>query len=110
MKLPNPDRAVIDLEKLVNYGLNPEHPRGKHKARVFAATLGLKQEDALELQRAIFAAAQTHEATLTERDKYGQRYVIDFTMTTVLGSALVRSAWIVLTAEDFPRLVTCYVL
>lgn len=26
--------------KLTGYCLNPEHPRGKHKARVFASALG----------------------------------------------------------------------
>jgi hypothetical protein len=33
MKLPNPKRAVVDIAKLRDYILNPEHPRGRHKAR-----------------------------------------------------------------------------
>jgi hypothetical protein len=36
MKLPGADVAIVDVEKLTGYCLNPEHPRGKHKARVFA--------------------------------------------------------------------------
>lgn len=35
MKLPNAERAVVDVRKLRNYCLNAEHPRGQHKARVF---------------------------------------------------------------------------
>ncbi len=41
MKLPNGERAVVDIIKLQDYCLNPAHPRGQHKARVFAAALGL---------------------------------------------------------------------
>ncbi len=44
MKLPNSDRAVVDIAKLRDYCLNPAHPRGRHKARVFAAALGLTAE------------------------------------------------------------------
>ena len=40
--------GVVDLLKLTGYCLNPEHPRGKHKARVFA-TLGFTAENAEEL-------------------------------------------------------------
>lgn len=35
MKLPNADRAVVDLRKLRDYCLSQEHPRGQHKARLF---------------------------------------------------------------------------
>ena len=37
MKMPGGEAAIVDLAKLTGYCLNPEHPRGKHKARVFAA-------------------------------------------------------------------------
>ncbi|MBW4564553.1 MAG: hypothetical protein KME32_26170 [Mojavia pulchra JT2-VF2] len=35
MKLLNPERAIVETEKIAGYCLNPEHPQGKHKARVF---------------------------------------------------------------------------
>lgn len=41
MKLPNAEYAIVDKDKIENYCLNLEHPRGKHKARVFIRTLGL---------------------------------------------------------------------
>ncbi|WP_347277307.1 DUF6883 domain-containing protein [Leptolyngbya sp. FACHB-671] len=41
MKLPNAESAFIDLNKLRSYSLNLQHDRGKHKARLFAAILGL---------------------------------------------------------------------
>jgi hypothetical protein len=110
MKLPNPERAVVDVEKLRDYCLSREHPRGRHKARVFAAALGLIASDAEELRDAPLIAARTHDAIPTERDEYGQRYVVDFIMTRQGRQARVRSSWIVRRGEDFPRLTSCYVL
>src|SRR5262249_39406349 len=40
-KLPNGERVRIPMEKLTDYCLNPDHPRGRDKARVFAALLGI---------------------------------------------------------------------
>jgi hypothetical protein len=50
MLLPGADRAVVDIVKLRYYCLSPTHPRGRHKARVFAATVGLAAADAEELR------------------------------------------------------------
>ena len=80
MKLPGAERAVVDMAKLRGYCLNPSHPRGRHKARVFAAALGLTAADADLLREALLIAALHHKATLGERDDYGQRYVLDFQM------------------------------
>jgi hypothetical protein len=110
VKLPNPEHAVVDLEKLRDYCLSVEHPRGRHKARVFAAALGLSADDAEQLRTAILAAARTKEVVRARRDEFGQRYVLDFAMATSFGQARVRSGWIVRTGEDFPRLTSCYVL
>lgn len=38
-QLPNGKHAVIPMEKLVGYCLNPTYARGKEKARVFASFL-----------------------------------------------------------------------
>ena len=89
--------------KLTHYWLNPVHPHGRHKARVFASALGMAQRDVDRLRGAFLAAAR-EEATLGVRDAYGQRYVLDFLMDGLSGQAMVRSSWIVLTGEDFPRL------
>ena len=45
-----------------------------------------------------------------EADEYGERYMLDFLVVRGERKALIRSAWIVLKDEDFPRLTTCYVL
>jgi hypothetical protein len=33
--LPNAENAVVEIRKLSEYCLNPEHPKGKDKARLF---------------------------------------------------------------------------
>lgn len=109
-KLPNADRVVVEIEKLRNYCLNPAHPRGHHKARVFAARLGITREHAELMRIALIGAAWTRDATPTMLDDFGQRYVIDFDMKGPSGTGLIRSSWIVKAGEDFARLTTCYVL
>lgn len=44
-RLPNYEHALIDDNKLRNYCLNPDHPVGKHKAKVFLAALKLKKKE-----------------------------------------------------------------
>ena len=109
-KLPNPENAIVDMRKLHDYCLSLEHPRGRHKARVFSSALDLTADDSEELRRALLSAAVSEEAVPTEEDKHGQRYMLDFQMSTETGSATVRSGWIVRSGEDFPRFTSCWVL
>ncbi len=62
MKIPNADKAVVDIRKLREYCLSMDHPRGKHKARVFRTVLGLTANDAEELQKTLLAIVLTHDA------------------------------------------------
>jgi hypothetical protein len=72
VKLRNPGRAVVEIEKLRDYCLNPAHPRGRHKARIFALRLGLTSSDAETLRQALIHAAAGSEAIATFEDEYGQ--------------------------------------
>ena len=91
MKLPNAQRAVVEIEKLRDYCLSVNHPRGRHKARVFATALGIAADDAEELRQKILSAVLEEEASPTEHDEYGQRYIVDFTMKWQGKDAVVRS-------------------
>jgi hypothetical protein len=44
-KLPYAQNAVIEIVKLRDYCLSTEHPRGRHKSRVFHEALGLTVDD-----------------------------------------------------------------
>ena len=59
MKLPNADRAIVEIEKLRDYCLSSSHPRGRHEARVFINALGITADDAQELTQAILYAVTT---------------------------------------------------
>jgi len=110
MKVPGAERAFIDERKLVEYCLNPGHPRGRHKARVFLSTLGFAESSAPIIRTALFDAILANDAVVSEIDEYGQRFTVDFPMAGPSGNAMVRSIWIIRTGEDFPRLVSCYIL
>jgi len=91
MLLPHGTRAIVDIRKLRNYCLNLDSPRGSHKARVFAAALGMTVVDASKLREKLLEVARTGEAQHGELDMYGQRYIIDFELETAVGKATVRS-------------------
>ena len=73
MITPNADRAVVDIRKLRDYCLDPEHDEGKHKARLFKAAFGITSNDASVLREALLQAVKIHDAKLGRRDGYGQR-------------------------------------
>jgi hypothetical protein len=110
MKLPNGDRAVVDMRKLRDYCLSARHPRGRHKARVFASVLGIYENDAELLRGALLEAALNREVLLGRADIYGQRYILNFEISGPAGRGTVRSFWMVRAGESFPRLTSCFVM
>ena len=108
MKMPGGDAAIVDGRKLTGYCLNPEHPRGKHKARVFA-TLGFTAENADELRAALLKAAANNDAQAAASDQFGDRYVLEFEIEGPQAKGIVRSTWIVRRGERAPRLTSCFV-
>ena len=108
MKMPGGDAAIVDRRKLTGYCLNSEHPRGKHKARVFA-TLGFTAENADELRAALLKAAASNGAQAAAPDQFGDRYVLEFEIERPQGNGIVRSTWIVRRGERAPRLTSCFV-
>jgi hypothetical protein len=110
VKLPNADQAVVDLDKLRGYCLNPAHPRGRHKARVFAAALGITAREAAWLRMAFLRAARQRHAVAGRADAHGRRYHLDLEVFGPKGAAPVRTTWIIRAGETAPRLTSCFVL
>jgi hypothetical protein len=110
VRLANANLAVIDLRKLREYSLNPDHPRGAHKARVFASALGYTFDDAERLREEILRAAVSQEAIKVKDDRYGSHYVVDFDLRSSSRSVTVRACWLVADAGEIPRLTSCFVL
>ena len=109
MKLPGGDGAFVDDEKLIGYCLNPEHPEGRHKARVFLSALGIDRSAWQALKQVLLRAAESETAEIAGPTGHGDLYVLDFAMEHEGRSAIVRSVWMVRGTEQFPRLVSCYV-
>ena len=110
MRVPNAEKATVDIRKLTEYLLNPEHEDGQHKARLFRRTLGIGSEGAVELREALLRAVRHQDAVFGRFDRFGQRYTVDFKFQWKGKSAIIRSGWIVEHESDVPRLTTAYPL
>lgn len=109
MRLPNCHKAVVEIEKLRDYSLNPNHPVGKHKARVFKAALGITLSDAEWLRERALEIALSDDAIPGAASVFGDKYVIDSVLEYKGMSAVVRFSWIIEFGTEFPRLTSCYV-
>jgi hypothetical protein len=110
MRLPNGDRADLG-NKLEDYALNPLHPEGRHKARVFASVLGIGPGNSRLLCDAIRGAAASSTDVESRGDNgFGRVFVLKIPLETPAGRAVVLTAWVVRHGEDFPRLTTCYIV
>jgi hypothetical protein len=108
MNLPNGDRAIIPIEKLLGYCLNPEHSKGKHKARVFKSALGITAENVDELIRLIRQAAIDGVVVQELETALGREFKLDW---TILGTDAIelRTIWIISQGSIDPQLVSAFI-
>lgn len=107
MKLPNGDQAEIPTQKLIGYCLNPEHPSGKHKARVFKSRLGITANNVNTLQELIQMAAIEGEVVQQDTTTFGQVYKVDWIILDTSGVEL-RTIWKVTAKNPNPRLISAF--
>lgn len=110
MLLPNADKALISLEKLMDYCLSLNHPTGKNKAKVFYSILGISHTNAQELRDIILNEIVVNECVEKDEDAFGKRYEVLFRLRKNNREAKICTAWMIRTGEDFPRLTTCYLI
>jgi hypothetical protein len=108
MKLPNGERAIIPLEKLTGYCLNPNHSKGKHKARVFKAVLNIDATNADVLYHLIQQAALAGEVVEQVLTAQGQIFKVDWELHGTDGEQL-RTTWEIAHGTELPRLVTAFI-
>ena len=105
--LPSAAQAVIDAAKIKSYALNPDHPVGGNKARVFDSALGFNQSNADEFISQVQQGVMNNTATLGKLDNYGQRYTVIIPMTGPNGNTVpVLTGWILDPGSTIPRLTT----
>jgi hypothetical protein len=106
--LPNVKNAVIDPRKLV-YCLDPDHPTGRHKARVLRSALGFRRGDEPDLERLIRAIVVRESAHRRGTTPLGEeRWVVQSLMECNSGPMRLVTAWVVRPEIGVPRLVSCY--
>ena len=111
-QLPRAERAVIAPAKLRDYCLNPEHPTGRNKARVFASALGIHQADWQYLADQLLAGVQTAPISRIEVKPDGTGYEVIVSVDGLNGAtAPVKSGWFIDAepADAPPRLTSAYV-
>jgi hypothetical protein len=108
MKLPNSDRALIPMEKLTGYCLNPNHSKGKHKARVFQSVLNLTADNADVLSALIQQAAIFGNVVQQDFTPQGQIFKVDWEIPNTDGRKL-RTTWEITHSSEIPRLITAFI-
>ncbi|WP_425504931.1 DUF6883 domain-containing protein [Puniceicoccus vermicola] len=89
--------------------MSPNHPRGKHKARVFETVLGISQDDWSLLEAAIRKSLSGAEWEFDGKDRYGSRFHVDLQIRLNERVGRIRTLWIVRKNENNPRLTSCFI-
>lgn len=90
--------------------LDPEHPRGRHKARVFRSALGIGQDDWEHLREQILDAIPSATVATVRVISWGTLYEVPLLIEGLNGQTHeVTTAWIVEREDDPPKLVSAYV-
>jgi len=109
MRMPNGEHAWVPREKIDRYLLDETHPKGGGKAVLFRDLLGITPENRDVLELALLDAAAIQEASPLGRTEFGDKWAVEFEMTSARGSYTVFSVWIVSDTDPRPKLVTAYV-
>jgi hypothetical protein len=94
----------------VRYVLDPDHPRGCHKARVFLSALGIGRADWRYLRDQLIAAVGGAPVRGTRITPFGTLYDVVVVLVDGLNGSThpVATVWLV-ADEDVPRLVSSWV-
>jgi hypothetical protein len=106
--LPGHEHAIIPEAKL-RYSLDPTHPTGRDKARVFASALGLDLTSTATLERIVREGISVHEAARRGTFVDGtQRWVVEWCVLARLGRLRLISVWSRPRTGGPPRLISSY--
>jgi hypothetical protein len=106
--LPNADKAIIPLQKFIDYVLHPIN--GKGKAYAFQHALGYDLSNVEKLIENIRQNVFSYEAKYKGDNGFGLKYEVFMELTGENGkSAYVLTGWIYEYGSEYPRLTSAYV-
>ena len=108
-RLIGANRAIVDPRKLLEYALNPTHPVGGNKARVFESALGFTKSNYKGLLKQIQHGVMNNTPIAAKIDQFGTRFTVDMMIKGPKGSAIVRTGWIYKSGSNIPELTTLFV-
>ena len=110
MKLPNAHLAIVEIDKIVDYLLDPAHQYGASKARFFSE-FGFEKKAWGRLAQALREHGQIHEVSRARETGFGPRYEIDGPLDVPDGRRpRICTVWQVDQDQLAPRLITAYPL
>lgn len=108
MPIPNADQAVVPIEKITEYLLNPLHPVGGPKARWLFA-LGYRLESPEELADGLLGIVQKSDDFTVQSDVFGVKYGVRGSLIAPSArTARVLTVWMIENGTLFPRLVSAF--
>jgi hypothetical protein len=109
--LPQHEKAIVPIEKLRDYALDPGHPQGKNKARVFKAALGMERGHARVLSEILKSTLVRSPAVRGLKRDYGEYWTTYHELVGLSGRPVVVTvAWIYRVEQaDVPVLISCYI-
>jgi hypothetical protein len=108
MELPNCEKAIIFMKKLMNYLLSDTHEVGKSKAKFFYSIRFNKRNVNL-FKKELSRLTCEEEVKDTIHSDYGVKYIIDGTIVApYMEKANLRTVWVIEKGEGVPRFITAY--
>ena len=108
-RVPRAPDAVVPEQKLAGYALDPAHPRGRHKARVFSSALGIEQKDWRYLRDQLAEGIVEAPVDGMRITPFGVLYEAVVLVDGLNGATVpVATIWII-QGEQPPRLVSTWV-
>lgn len=115
--LLNVDKARFLPKKLTAYSMNPDHPTGKHKARLWKASIGATAKDAADIEKQVMGQLAQMEAEPEGRpNERGIKFNVSVRVKGPNGKTVdAITGWIYERSRDgktiatHPRLVTIYI-
>lgn len=96
-------------EKLAGYALDPAHPRGRHKARVFSSALGIEQGDWRYLRDQLVDGVKEAPVDGMRITPFGVLYEVVVLVDGLNGATVPVAAIWIAEDEEPPRLVSTWV-